>query len=196
MTKDYSRRASPQDKPVKLQSPSWVPFFYGFFIGVLLTAAAWMMLTPAGTQLQMPGFVSKAKRPANGVVVKEEDEPQRPRFDFYTILPEMEVVVSEEETAPPVANYTKPETTGTLPVSKDSYRLQVGSFKKVSDADRQKARLALLGVEAEIQRVTIASGDTYYRVLTAAMSNRSELNKKQRILQQNAINSLVVKSRN
>ena len=77
-----------------------------------------------------------------------------------------------------------------------SYRLQAGSFKKMADADRQKAKLAFLGLEAEIQRVTVASGETYYRVLTPPNADRQSLNQHQRLLQQNNISSLVVKNRN
>ncbi len=45
----------------------------------------------------------------------------------------------------------------TRPVAKDksAYILQMGSFRKFADADRMKARLALIGIEAEIQRVSI-----------------------------------------
>jgi len=70
--------------------------------------------------------------------------------------------------------------------------LQVGSFKKMSDADRQKARLALLGVEAEIQKVNIRQGGIYYRVMTPPISTKKELNAKRSMLQKNRINSLVV----
>jgi len=63
----------------------------------------------------------------------------------------------------------------------------------MSDADRQKARLALLGVEAEIQKVNIRQGGIYYRVMTPPISSKKELNAKRSMLQKNRINSLVVK---
>ena len=194
MTRDYSRRAEPRQKSEQPRSPAWVPFFYGFFAGAILTGSAWMLLTPAGTPLQWPASLQKAVKSASSAKA-QKDEPSRPHFDFYTILPEMEVIISDEDTAPPVPNYRE-EPVSTTSVSESSYRLQVGSFKRQSDADRQKAKLALLGVEAEIQRVNVASGETYYRVLTNKMSNRDELNSKQRLLQKNKINSLLVKSKN
>jgi cell division protein FtsN len=74
--------------------------------------------------------------------------------------------------------------------------LQVGSFKKMSDADRQKARLALLGVEAEIQKVNVGAGEVYHRVLTKPIASKTELNAQRKMFQQNRINSLVVQIKN
>ena len=58
---------------------------------------------------------------------------------------------------PPAARPTAPEGV--------AYRLQVGSFRDVADAERIKAELALQGVRAEIQPIDI-SGVVTYRVRT------------------------------
>ena len=42
--------------------------------------------------------------------------------------------------------------------------LQAGSYASYADADRLKARLALAGLEAHIQKVTIQSRGDFYRV--------------------------------
>lgn len=156
-------------------------------------AIGWIVLTPAGTELVIPDYLaggSSAKQVADKSQAKTEAEPERPRFDFYRILPEMEVIISDDETVIPVMS---DETDTPAETShKVSYRLQVGSFKKMSDADRQKARLALLGVEAEIQKVNIRQGGIYYRVMTPPISTKKELNAKRSMLQKNRINSLVV----
>ena len=44
------------------------------------------------------------------------------------------------------------------------YVLQVGSFKQFDDADHAKARLALRGITARIQRVVINGQDVWFRV--------------------------------
>lgn len=195
MTRDYRNRANQEAKPQKPATPAWVPFFYGFLFGVLVVGAAWVLFTPAGTQLAWPDFSSVAQTSAQKKKQESEkaEQPERPRFDFYTILPEMEVVISDEEATPPDAD-DKPATSDQ---KKDvSYRLQVGSFKKMADADRQKARLALLGVEADIQKVNIGQGDIYYRVLTMPFTSKQELNDKRKMFQKNRINSLVVQIKN
>lgn len=193
MTRDYRKRVEPQEKPQKPPVPGWVPFFYGFLLGAVLVAVGWIVLTPAGTELVIPDYLAggdSSKQVTGKAQSKTEREPERPRFDFYRILPEMEVIISDDETVIPVMD-DEPETPAEVS-EKVSYRLQVGSFKKMSDADRQKARLALLGVEAEIQKVNIRQGDIYYRVMTPPISTKKELNAKRTMLQKNRINSLVV----
>jgi cell division protein FtsN len=199
-----------------------VPFFYGSLFGATLVAIGWILFTPAGTPLIMPEFGgSSSTQQAKTQKTVEQEQPERPRFDFYTILPEMEVVISNEEAEPPPAD-DKPATSSataslwtdsatdsgtdsgtgtgarasTTAAKKPKYRLQVGSFKKMSDADRQKARLALLGVEAEIQKVNVGGGEVYHRVLTRPIASKSELNAKRKMFQQNRINSLVVQIKN
>ena len=194
MTKDYRSRAQPQKKPESSSTPAWVPFFYGFLLGATLIGIGWVVLTPAGTPLVWPDNFVADDSQSPAMKTQAEAQPERPKFTFYTILPEMEVVISDEEARPPASS----ENNGSA--NKDSkeskYRLQVGSFKKLTDADRQKARLALLGVEAEIQKVNIGEGDIYYRVLTQAFSSKKELNKKRSMFQKNKINSLIVQVRN
>ncbi len=195
MTRDYRSRVQQESKPQKPVTPAWVPFFYGFLLGSAAMIMAWILMTPPGTPLVWPEFSSPGAGVVNksGPEPKQQEQPERPRFDFYTILPEMEVVISDEEAAPPDAD-DRPVVAGQ---KKDvSYRLQVGSFKKMSDADRQKARLALLGVEADIQKVNIGGGEIYYRVLTMPFSSKKELNEKRKMFQKNKINSLVVQIKN
>lgn len=196
MTRDYRSRAQQESKGKKPALPAWVPFFYGFLTACIVMSVAWFVLTPPGTQLALPDFASTANKAATTNTASAEitvEQPERPRFDFYTILPEMEVVISDEEAAPPDAD-DRPVTTAEQ--KQVRYRLQVGSFKKLSDADRQKARLALLGVEADIQKVNIGQGDVYHRVLTMPFASKKELNAKRRMFQKNKINSLVVQIKN
>lgn len=162
-----------------------------------MVSFVWYHVIPPDVQLQWPEFAKSAKPDKSNKSKQDseasaEHEVVKPRFDFYTILPEMEVVISDEEAAPPPADETRP----TAEISADNrYRLQAGSFRKMSDAERQKAKLALLGVEADIQKVKISAGDVYHRVLTDAFDSKTELNRNRKLLQQNGINSLVVKQR-
>ena len=125
-----------------------------------------------------------AGSPAAPATAAAEQRPSaKPRFDFYNILPEMEVVVPDEELVgkPPVippkplspqkeepatkAAEAVEEKTASAPIpaaSGNSYLLQVASFRTVADAERLKARLALLGIQAQIQQVTVNGKDTYH----------------------------------
>jgi len=193
MPQDFRSRAQPTKIVKKESTPAWVPFFYGFLLGSFCVGLAWYQLTPVGTPIVWPEFSKAENFEAQQMNTKKEAEPKKPRFDFYTILPEMEFVISDDEvTSPDVVNHAAPSAEPSVA----RYRLQVGSFKKVVDADRQKAHLALLGIEADIQKVDIGQGDIYYRVLTKSVSGKSDLNTKRRLLKKNNISSLVVQIRN
>ena len=83
--------------------------------------------------------------------------PPQPRFDFYTILPEMEVKVPDWEIDEMGQAQERPLQAGI-------YVIQVGSFRKLDEAERAKAQLALVGIQAEIQRVVMNGQDTWHRV--------------------------------
>jgi len=108
----------------------------------------------------------------------------KPRFDFYTILPGSEVPVSEQE----VKQAAKQE--GAV---KDSYFLQVGSFQAAAEADNMKARLALLGLEAVIQTADIPDKGVWHRVRIGPFANIEDMNRSRTLLAQNDIPSSLVK---
>ncbi len=116
----------------------------------------------------------------------------KPRFDFYTILPEMEVVVPDPEPEPVTKSTGRAGVSGAKKTVSASYMLQMGSFREFSDADHLKASLALVGLEAEIQRVNINGGDIYHRVRSGPYT-REQVNSLRARLKANKINSLVIK---
>ena len=192
MAKDY-RRMAQSPAPKKAPTPAWISFGYGLLVGIILTGLAWYWLFPPGASLAWPDYARENIKQVKKQLQPERPEPQKPKFDFYTILPEMEVVISDEEAAPPPAkDLPASGKPGSEPLN---YRLQVGSFKRMSDADRQKAKLALIGVEASIEKVNIGQGEVYHRVLTQPFKTKQELNASRKRLQQNGINSLVVQIR-
>ncbi len=100
------------------------------------------------------------------------DEPrQKAQYDFYTVLPAIEEVLPKEaeEPAPasapeeqaPIAAADKP--TETAPNVDTAYFLQVASYQREADAEGLKAKLALSGLRATIQSVSIEQKQ-YYRV--------------------------------
>lgn len=140
----------------------------------------------------------------------QRNEPQQPQFEFYKLLPDQEVSVPAPEprlaapaVKPPPApteakhprrpsNGTKREDNGNKE-STVGYLLQVGSFRSLNDADQLKAHLALLGIEASIQNVELASGETWHRVRIGPFSNRANLNSIRERLQTNKIHTILLK---
>lgn len=137
-----------------------------------------------------------AEPPSGNVIVEKQktNKHAEPTFDFYTLLPEMEVVVNTPKqttvvTSPP---QNVPESTRQ---KKESYLIQVGSFRKASDADGFKAKLALLGIESKIQTVTIDKKDTWHRVQIGPITGRDKADALQIQLKQNAIKSLLMRAK-
>jgi cell division protein FtsN len=101
----------------------------------------------------------------------------KPQYDFYTVLPEIEEVLPKDAPElPPVASVktktavkpkTTPKSTSAKTASKlppgSAYMLQVASYGQRADAERLKAKLALSGMRASIQKVSIESKN-YFRV--------------------------------
>jgi cell division protein FtsN len=72
--------------------------------------------------------------------------------------------------------------------------IQVGSFKKLADADGFRAKLALLGIESKVQTVTIDNKDTWHRVQIGPIAGRNKADALQRQLQENQIDSLLLRT--
>lgn len=113
-----------------------------------------------------------AEQPSNIDDNKEQavaDKPPESRFDFYSMLPNFEVVIPE--TDPDVRADSEPRAV----MEPGVYVLQAGSFSEYKDADRRRAQLALHGIESRIQRVTI-DDKTYHRVRIGPIDDLNELN--------------------
>ena len=95
---------------------------------------------------------------------KEGDE----RFGFYKLLQESEVKTPEESA------YTSTPKSASLD---GVYRLQTGSFRQASDAEAQRAKLALQGLPNVTTSLSEGSNGTWYRVSTGPFTTYSELKK-------------------
>ena len=176
--------------------PAWFWLLGGILIG--LGAAVALMVKGYLPELKqhLPAVDSKAGESAGAALLDENSEaakPKKPRYDFFTVLPEMEVVVPEQElkrqaeSKPPTA----PETASSN--DQDSYILQVGSFKNAADAEQMKARLAMMGSSATVQTVTV-NGQTWHRVRIGPFKGARKADEMRRMLSDNRIDTLVMKA--
>lgn len=116
----------------------------------------------------------------------EAEESTEPRFSFYDMLPNFEVVIPEQE------RDVRRDRQVQAVESPGTYVLQAGSFTAVSDADRRRAELALLGVESRVQQVTI-DDRTYHRVRIGPMKDLDKLNRIRNQLRQADIDVLRIR---
>ena len=128
-------------------------------------------------------------------------EPQSTTYDFFTVLPEIEVVVTEEEepevAAPAQTEQSNDQTTETdsqaVTQPKSAYMLQAGSFNSEADAERQKANLALIGLSSTIQKITIQGRGDFYRVRLGPYVNHQKMVETDERLRQEGIKALRLK---
>jgi cell division protein FtsN len=73
------------------------------------------------------------------------------------------------------------------------YYLQAGAFQAASDADNLKARLALAGLEAQIQTATLPDNSIWHRVRLGPYTNAQDLDKARAALKENKIDNAVIK---
>ena len=117
---------------------------------------------------------------------KNPDKVPPPQYDFYQILPNMEVNVSEWEAK-------DQKTTEPLADSNGVYILQVGSFEQYEAADEMKAHLALLGIKADIQRVVINGREVRYRVRVGPYKDQEKLGEARKLLLANNMDFVLLK---
>ena len=189
-------------------TPAWMWLLTGILIGLGL---AWYLFAkgyipqPRGADAQTaesaPGAAAGAVGSAEEVAPDGKDG-KRPQYDFFTVLPEMEVVVPEQELsarARPQADAAASAAQGAdngaaaAAANGPNYVLQVGSFRAAADADQLKARLALLGVVAQVQTVTVNDA-TWHRVRVGPLGEARQADEMRSRLADNGIDSLVMKT--
>ena len=163
--------------------------FIGLLIGVLMSfGVVWYM-----NRMPLP-FRDKAirdERPAepasNGSPAPLPGKPgDKPRFEFYKILP-------GNQQASPAPE--KPEAAQTPAMSEPQY-LQAGAFQNAAEADNLKAKLALMGVDANVQEVQVADKGTMHRVRVGPFQNAEEMNRVRGLLSQNGVQAAPVRGKN
>lgn len=192
MPRDYKHRTRRRRR--KQGAPGWAWLLAGLVIG--LFAAFLVYLKSASEQaadrevaIEMPLPEESEPREPVRPDAPAIPPPRKPRFDFYTILPEMEVLIQEREiTGKPREGVKQVEKPGT-------YILQVGSFREAAKADELKARLALLGFESSVQTVTINERETWHRVRVGPFRELSELNSARAQLKAKDIDAVLLKQR-
>ena len=164
-------------KPPSTRSRRPIPGWFWLFAGMLagLAVAAILYLQGADRMGQDPGWLTHGEgRPAPIDPVREspatppETPAERSRFQFYELLPRDEVRIPESaptaptppRAAPAPAPQPQPQV---RPDTGSRVLLQTGSFRHFQQADEMKARLALLGLTANIREVRI-DGQTFHRV--------------------------------
>lgn len=191
------RQATRGGKPAK---PAWMWLLIGVLLGLAVSGV--VLIKDWGpvlrkSNLPQPNPAATAPGPGEPGVADVAAKPKK-SFDFYQVLPEMEVVIPDAELSARAREEQQAATPSAATASADAaaggvrYILQAGSYPDPASADTAKAKLALLGFVADIQPVTI-NGKTWNRVRLGPYASASELEAAKRTLADNGIKAIALK---
>lgn len=206
MSRDY------KPAPARAQRASkGSPFFSGLLVGLVLGVGLSVGVTVLIQGSESP-FTSKKKgaeeprtENANKAAPEKSNKDQeasalpkddnggkaikeKPRFDFYTILPGSESQVTEQE-------IKQKEATAEPAVVNESYYLQTGAYQTEEEADNMKAKLALQGIEALVQTAEIPDKGVWHRVRVGPFTELDQMNKTRSELVANGFKADLIKVR-
>lgn len=223
MPKDYKDAPAARAES-RLNHPMLLGMIIGLLLGIVISLAVALWLNRlsnpfvdkgrpvepvakiAPAQPPPPAEAAKAaEKAAKGRDAPDKPAPakpvERPRFEFYQILPG-DKEVSEKEAkaairpAPPPTGGTRPGSTPAMPKphSGEIYWLQAGAFSEEREADNLKARIALTGLEATVRAVSIPDKGTLYRVRLGPYQSLDDANRNKTTLSQNGVGTAIIRT--
>lgn len=190
--------------PRKSGNPLLTGILVGMVIGVGLAAGlAWYIMKSPSPFVQKEPAVAKTSPEAvkptapssNAVVVPPPVAPAsgvsdaKPRFEFYKVLTDKQ----DANVAAPAKPVDKAPGAENKPAVSEAQFLQAGAFANADDAEKLKAKLAFLGVQASIQVATLADKGVWHRVRLGPYKNAEELSRVQILLKQNGVEATPVR---
>ena len=177
-------------------------FLLGVFIGLVIGLGIAIGVAFYINKTPLP-FIAKSRSPGDEAATQGKPPaiagmPQggqgaasggdKPKFDFYKILPGAEQPLTDKELKERMHAGKSPPGGG-----KDIYFIQVGSFQNPAEADNQKAKIAILGFSSSVEPTSLPDKGTWYRVRLGPYTSLEDLNRVRRVLKENGIEASLVK---
>ncbi|MBB3191103.1 SPOR domain-containing protein [Halomonas cerina] len=216
----------PAAPPPRRGLPGWLWGLAGLVAGFLISqhqhgTAPWQDTPPVS-----PLATVLPKTPSEAPEGNDETRqpPSMPTFEFYTLLPESEVIAPSGKTAStatPPPRPTDEAETAEDPIARviaanqktdapppeaapaagsagtdKRYVLQAASFRDAGDARQLAGRLKDFGLLARISEVEATGGATWHRVQVGPYQDRRELNRAQDLMVTQGIDPLLIQLQN
>ena len=184
------------------------PIFAGILLGIVMGLAiagiiAWLVLKKnpvpvpvrENTQIAKPALAPE--KPVNGkpaaAGTASATGDGKARFEFYKELTEKPDNTAKKTERPAVA-VIKPVPLAKPAEKTATYFLQEGAYTNAEDADKVKARLALIGMVANVQPANIPDKGVWYRVRLGPYKNSEEMNEALATLKLNGLSAAPIKA--
>lgn len=201
--------AQPRTAHTKNGGGTLLGIFVGLVIGISIAfGVVWYLnKSPLPFQNKYEGApkADKDKAAAPAPLPGKPGDKPAGRFEFYDLLEGKQPAtqgtpapgtsaprVAPPGVAPPAGGVVTPAPEA-KPAPSTVFYLQVGAFQKAADADNLKAKLALTGLEAGVQEVSIPEKGTMHRVRVGPFRDPEEMNRARALLAQNGVQGTVVK---
>ena len=182
ITNKKTRRKVAGRSAAKQKLPGWIVLLSGVLLGLLIAVFGYIN-----------GWVPKPDNPNDKPIAQTSKTEKQPsiedksaelskNYDFYETLQDMEVVVDEDELTQ--TENRKPST----------YVLQLGAFKNRLDADALKAKVAFVGLTANIQSVEI-NQVRWHRVRLGPYASGRKADVAKRNLDKNGFSAIIIKQK-
>ncbi|KAA0019926.1 sporulation-like protein [Salinicola corii] len=193
--------------------PGWLWAIAGLIAGFALSQyldrsspepVAAVVPRPTSNQAATGGNAQSSDNAASGGTTTPQ-QPATPTFEFYTLLPETEVIAPNSDSSSPeptakttqeaaaddAANQTKQPTP-----SGGRYVLQAASFRDLGDAERLANRLKDFGLLAKITDVRANGDQLWHRVQVGPYEDKRELSRAQDLMVTQGIEPLLLRLQN
>ncbi|MDQ8038079.1 MAG: SPOR domain-containing protein [Pedobacter sp.] len=188
--KGASRNSKPAARKSSGGVPGWLWLLLGLAFG-LFGAFLWHLweLREEGQKKETSGIAEiraatpqdeKEKPLANTPSSNANSKGEEPRFDFYTLLPNQEVMPGKQ-----------PQAEAPKPAAAVGYVLQAGSFKSEAEADKRRASILMLGLPVKVQKVP--GNETWYRVLVGPFADKKAAQDARNTLKGSGVEALAPK---
>ncbi len=184
------------------------PVFAGILLGIVMGLAiaggiAWFVLkknpvTPPSREI--PATLQPATTPGKKAIEKPAaagtasgTSEGKARFEFYKELTNKPDTAAKKPDRHAITAI-KPEPSVKPADKTNVYFLQEGAYTNADDAEKVKARLALLGMVGNIQPANIPDKGVWYRVRLGPYKNSAEMNEALATLKLNGLNAVPIKA--
>ena len=142
---------------------------------------------PVPQPVVKPAVVPEAETaPAATSGVASSVGETKPRFEFYKVLTDKPDGMSSAKAGAKPADKSAPK-------ENEAYFLQAAAFNNADDADNLKARLAMLGLEANVQSAT-HNDKQVFRVRLGPFKSAEEMSKASAVLKQNGVSAISMRA--